>query len=238
MSSVFAIIPARSGSKGVKDKNIKKLHGHSLLEWSINAAKKSKLIDRVFISTDSSQYAEIAKGYGAESPFLRPAAISGDTASDLDFIMHAIDEWQKLDLKPDYLVHIRPTTPIRDPSIIDQAISIFTNSDFNSLRSVHKMSESSYKTLEINDGSLTPLALFGDKKTDSNAPRQTFPDTYQANGYVDVLDIKFIIKNKDIHGKRILPFITSIAHEIDSAEDFEYLEYKALNSEEIIKKLF
>ena len=94
MSSVFAIIPARSGSKGVKDKNIKKLHGHSLLEWSINAAKKSKLIDRVFISTDSSQYAEIAKGYGAESPFLRPAAISGDTASDLDFIMHAIDEWQ------------------------------------------------------------------------------------------------------------------------------------------------
>jgi N-acylneuraminate cytidylyltransferase len=239
MNKVFAIIPARSGSKGVRDKNIKSLRGHSLLEWSINAAKRSQLIDRVFISTDSLEYAQIGREHGAEVPFLRPDDISGDTASDLDFIIHAIEEFHKMGLEPDYLVHIRPTTPIRDPDVIDAAISLFQNNNqFNSLRSVHKMSESSYKTLEIHDGNLTPLALFGDTKTDSNAPRQSFPDTYQANGYVDVLDTKFIMKNQEIHGKKILPFITDTAYEVDSIEDFDYLEYQALNSQEIIKKLF
>jgi len=239
MNKVFAIIPARSGSKGVKDKNIKSLHGHSLLEWSINAAKRSRLIDRVFISTDSLEYARIGREHGAEVPFLRPDAISGDTASDVDFIIHAIEEFHKMGLEPDYLVYIRPTTPIRDPDVIDSAISLFKNNkQFNSLRSAHKMSESSYKTLEIRNGHLTPLALFGDAKTDSNAPRQSFPDTYQANGYVDVLDTKFIMENQEIHGKKILPFITDTAYEVDSIEDFDYLEYQALNSQQIIKKLF
>lgn len=239
MSEVVAIIPARSGSKGVKDKNIKDLHGHSLLEWSINAAKRSQLIDRVFISTDSPEYARIGEKYGAEAPFLRPDYISGDTSSDLDFIIHAIEEFNKMDFYPEYLVHIRPTTPIRDPQVIDTAISIFQNDNhFNSLRSVHKMSESSYKTFEINNGSLTPLFLFGDAEIDSNAPRQSFPDTYVANGYVDVLSTSFIIENQEIHGKKIMPFITDPAYEVDSIEDFDYLEYIASTSQDIIKKLF
>ena len=239
MSEVVAIIPARSGSKGVKDKNIKDLHGHSLLEWSINAAKRSQLIDRVFISTDSPEYARIGEKYGAEAPFLRPDYISGDTSSDLDFIIHAIEEFNKMDFYPEYLVHIRPTTPIRDPRVIDTAISIFQNNNhFNSLRSVHKMSESSYKTFEINNGSLTPLFLFGDAEIDSNAPRQSFPDTYVANGYVDVLSTSFIIENQEIHGKKIMPFITDPAYEVDSIEDFDYLEYIASTSQDIIKKLF
>ena len=100
------------------------------------------------------------------------------------------------------------------------------------------MSESSYKTFEINNGNLTSLALFGDYEIDTNAPRQSFPDTYQANGYVDVLSTKFIIENKQIHGKKILPFITKPAYEVDSIEDFIHLEYIASNSQEIIKKLF
>ena len=239
MSNIVAIIPARSGSKGVKDKNIKHLYGHSLLEWSINAAMRSKLIDRVFVSTDSEEYARLAVEYGAEVPFLRPKKISGDAASDLDFVIHAIEEFNKMNLCPEYLVHIRPTTPIRDPVIIDDAISLFQNNkEFNSLRSVHKMPESSYKTLEINNGNLTPLSLFGDMRIDSNAPRQSFPDTYIANGYVDILSKSFIIKNQKIHGEKILPFITNPAYELDSIEDFDYLEYIASTSQDIIKKLF
>ena len=239
MNKVFAIIPARSGSKGVKDKNIKSLHGHSLLEWSINAAMRSSLIDRVFISTDCPKYAKIGREYGAEVPFLRPDNISGDTASDFDFVIHAIKEFQKMGLDPEYLVHIRPTTPIRDPEIIDAAVSLFrANEAFNSLRSVHKMSESSYKTLEINDGVLTPLSLFGDSEIDTNAPRQSFPDTYQANGYVDILSTKFIIENNKLHGAKTLPFMTSPAYEVDTIEDFDYLEYLASASQSIINKLF
>jgi CMP-N,N'-diacetyllegionaminic acid synthase len=239
VSEVFAIIPARSGSKGVKDKNIKKLCGYSLLEWSINAAKLSKLIDRVFISTDSAKYAKIGKNLGAEVPFLRPSSISGDSASDIDFVLHAIDEFSKMGHDPNYIVHIRPTTPIRDPEVIDNAISLFQKSNmFNSLRSVHLMSESSYKTFEINNESLTPLSLLSDLKVDTNAPRQSFPETYQANGYVDVLSTSFIRKNKEIHGKKILPFITETAYEVDTLEDFNFLEYLAANSKEIINKLF
>lgn len=239
MNEVVAIIPARSGSKGVKDKNIKKLFGHSLLEWSINAAKQSQLIDRVFISTDSLEYARIGEQLGVEVPFLRPSSISGDNASDLDFIIHILEELGKMSLYPEYLVHLRPTTPIRDPKIIDDAITLFKNNiQFNSLRSVHKMAESSYKTLEINNGSLTPLSLFGSVEIDPNAPRQSFPDTYQANGYVDVLSTSFIAENKKLHGKKILPFVTDPSYEVDSMEDFEYLEYLASNSQEIFKKLF
>lgn len=239
MNKIFAIIPARSGSKGVKDKNIKKLLGHSLLEWSINAAMRSRLIDRVFISTDSSEYAKHAVECGAEAPFLRPPNISGDLASDSDFVIHAIKEFRKMNLYPEYLVHIRPTTPIRDPEVIDKAISTFTTTkDFNSLRSVHKMSESSYKTLEINDGVLTPLTLFGDAEVDTNAPRQSFPDTFQANGYVDVLSTRFISKNGTIHGQKTLPFVTSTAFEVDTNDDFVYLEYLASRSPQLIKKLF
>ena len=239
MNEIFAIIPARSGSKGVKDKNIKNLNGHSLLEWSINAAINSKLIDRVFISTDSEEYARIGKECGAEVPFLRPANISGDTSSDLHFVLHAINEFKKLNVCPEYIAHIRPTTPIRDPVLIDEAISLFQkNKEFHSLRSVHLMSESSYKTLEINDGILTPLSLFNNEEFDANAPRQSFPDTYQANGYVDILSTNFILKNNEMHGKKILPFITKPAYELDSIEDFDYLEYLAANSQGIISKLF
>lgn len=239
MNKIFAIIPARSGSKGVKDKNIKNLHGHSLLEWSINAAINSELIDRVFVSTDSEEYAKMARNLGAEVPFLRPDNISGDTSSDLDFVLHAINEFKKLNAYPEYIVHIRPTTPLRDPNLIDEAISLFQNNkEFNSLRSVHLMSESSYKTLEINNGTLTPLSLFNKESMDANAPRQNFPDTYQANGYVDILSTDFIMKNHKMHGKKILPFITKPAYEVDTIEDFDYLEYLAANSQGIIKKLF
>lgn len=238
-SGIAAIIPARAGSKGVKDKNIKNLHGHSLLEWSINAAKSSKLIDRVFISTDSEEYAKIGRDCGAEVPFLRPESISGDSSSDLDFILHAIGEFNKINFYPEYIAHIRPTTPIRDPDFIDEAIKLFQdNREFSSLRSVHKMSESSYKTLEINNGMLTTLSAFRDMKTDANAPRQSFPDTYQANGYIDILSTNFVIKNQQIHGNKILPFITQTAYEVDCIEDFEYLEHQASKSTVIIDKLF
>ena len=100
MDSVVAIIPARSGSKGVKDKNIRELHGYSLLEWSIKAAKKTKSIDRVFVSTDSEKYARISIECGAEVPFLRPKEISEDNSSDFSFISHSINEFKKINLYP------------------------------------------------------------------------------------------------------------------------------------------
>ena len=90
--NIIAVIPARGGSKGVSDKNIKLLAGKPLIAYSISAAIKSKLIDRVIVSTDSEKYASISKDYGAEVPFLRPAELAGDSSTDYDFVKQALEE--------------------------------------------------------------------------------------------------------------------------------------------------
>ena len=148
--NIIAVIPARSGSKGVPDKNIKLLAGKPLIAYSIAAAKKSKLINRIIVSTDSKKYADIAKKYGAEVPFIRPKRISTDKSSDISFFKHAINYFNLREGSiPKLFVHLRPTTPLRDPKVIDKAIKTFMKSDYTALRSCHKMSESSYKTFEI-----------------------------------------------------------------------------------------
>ena len=116
MSNIIAIIPARSGSKSVKDKNIALLSGYPLIAYSIVAAKKSELIDRIIISTDSEEYQKIALQYGAEVPFLRPTEYSTDTSTDRDFLIHAMNWLEENERQaPEYWVHLRPTTPLRDP---------------------------------------------------------------------------------------------------------------------------
>lgn len=226
MKEVLALIPARSGSKGVKDKNIKLLGGKPVINWSIEACLKSKKIDRVIVSTDSKEYAEIALKAGAEVPFLRPVEISKDNSGDKEFIVHALNFLKEHNELPELIAHIRPSTPIRNPDIIDKAIEVFMDSDnATALRSVHKMSESSYKNFEItSDDYLIPL---GAKYTNdiSNNPRQSFPPTYTANGYIDILSTKFITNFDLIHGEKVIPFMTPLTLEIDTEEDFMMLEH-------------
>lgn len=233
MDKIVALIPARSGSKGVPGKNIRLLGGHPLLAWSIMAAKKSALIDRVIVSTDSAEYAKLAVKYGAEAPFLRPADISGDRSTDYDFIKHALD-WLALNGgEPDYVIHIRPTTPFRDPSCIDSAIQTFLSAPkvFTALRSAHEMSESAYKSFEITlDGRFKSVGNESSSLDLANNARQQFPTTYQANGYVDVLSTIFIRKSGLLHGNWVLPFITPSVTEVDTEDDFLLLEYELTRS--------
>lgn len=156
MAYVVAVIPARAGSKGVIDKNIKLLAGNPLIAYSIAAARSANNIDRIIVSTDSEEYASIAREYGAEIPFLRPDVISGDTSTDYDFIKHVLDWMQDNEsLQPDYLVHLRPTTPLRNPAYIEEAVERIRNDEYcTALRSVHEMSETAYKTVEVDRGYL------------------------------------------------------------------------------------
>ena len=240
MSKVVALIPARSGSKGVPNKNTRLLGGQALIAWAIMAAKKSKFIDRVIVSTDSKEYASLAVKLGAEAPFLRPAEISGDRANDYDFIAHALDWLVANDDEPEYIVHIRPTTPFRDPNLIDAAIRLFQNSSrATALRSAHEMSESAYKTFEIEpEGQFKRLGAEGTALDAANNARQQFPATYQANGYVDVLSTQFIRANKLIHGDWVLPFITPTVVEVDTEDDFALLEYQLTRNPNIYSQLF
>ena len=240
MSNILAIIPARSGSKGVPNKNIRKLKGHSLLDWSISACKKSKLIDEIFVSTDSKEYQKIAIELGAHAPFLRPKEISTDTSTDYEMLVHFLDWLESNKVYPDLIVHIRPTTPLRNPEIIDDAIRQFLkNPNKTALRSVHVMSESSYKTFEISEsGYLMPIFSTERGLDEVNKPRQLFPKTYIANGYVDVLSPELILNTSFIHGDKVIPFQTPLTVEVDCEDDLKYLNHLIEEDFTIMKKLF
>lgn len=221
-NKIIAIIPARSGSKSVKDKNIRELGKKPLIAWSIESCFKSKYISKVYVSTDSIKYAKIAKQFGPVEILLRPKRISGDFSTDYQMIVHAIEN---IKFNYDYIAHIRPTTPFRKKNDLNKAIKTFIKSKYNSLRSVHEMSETSYKSLEINNGSLKSLKNLNLTMDELNAPRQKFNKTYYPNGVIDIFKKNFIIRNKLLFGNKVKAFKTSYAHEIDNKDDFNYLEY-------------
>ena len=120
---VLALIPARSGSKGLPNKNIRPLHGKPLLAWPIMAAAKSRLVDEVVLSTDSPEYAEIGRSFGARVPFLRPPELASDKAASIDVILHALDALAAEDRKFDYVILLEPTSPLTDADDIDGALA-------------------------------------------------------------------------------------------------------------------
>lgn len=226
--SVYALIPARGGSKGVPRKNLKLLAGFPLIAYSIAAAKLSKTVIRTVVSTDDEEIARVAEKYGAEVPFIRPAEFARDDSPDLEFVLHAI-EWLKKHEQtvPEYLVHLRPTTPLRKPQDIDAAVELFKkNPDATSLRSGFEIRESPYKLFGITDGYFTGLFPSDPRPEYHNLPRQSFPPVYQPDGYVDLLRTSYIEKHKKQFGDKILAFISENTGEIDTQRDFEYLEFK------------
>ncbi|MDC0195463.1 acylneuraminate cytidylyltransferase family protein [Candidatus Thioglobus sp.] len=238
-SQVCALIPARSESKGISNKNIRNIVGMPLIAYSIKAALKSKLIDRVIVSTDSQYYKKMAEDFGAEVPFIRPAEISQDASTDIECFNHLI-KWFSTNERyvPSYFVHLRPTTPLRDPDIIDSAIEELINSDFTSLRSVNKMSRTAYKSFEIKNNILVSAFKHNNNIDLSNLGRQNYPETYEGNGYVDVIRSNLIIESNKLHGDKSLAFLTDAAHEIDELSDIPFIEFEAKNNPHILEKLF
>lgn len=224
---IIAIIPARGGSRGIPKKNIVNLGGYHLIAYSIIAAKMSKLISRIIVSTDSEEIDEIAKHYGAEVPFLRPAEFATDTAGDLEVVKHAI-KWLKENegYLPEYWVHLRPTTPLRNPELVDKAIEQFIrNKTATCLRSGHELRESPHKCFVIKNGFF--VGLFPEEKRPdyTNLPRQFFPTVYQPDGYVDVIKRKTVMEYGIFHGSKILSFISPDTGEVDRPEDLEFIKF-------------
>jgi CMP-N,N'-diacetyllegionaminic acid synthase len=223
----YAIIPARGGSKGVPRKNIRLLKGFPLIAYSIAAAQLSKMTDRVIVSTESSEIAEIAQQYGAEVPFLRPAEYAQDRSPDIDFVRHAIDWFAQNETdQPELFVHLRPTTPLREPAFIDKAIDdIIKNNEATALRSVHELAEPPQKMFAIENGYLTGFFPGETRPEYYNLPRQEFPKAYHPNGYVDIIRTGYVTKANALHGPRMIGFVTPFTIEIDSPDDFSRLEY-------------
>ena len=156
MGSVLAIIPARSGSKSVKDKNIRLMDGKPMHAYSIEHAQKAQCIDRIIVSTDSEEYAAIARQYGAETPFLRPAEYATDTALDYDVFLHVLTYLEREEgYIPELVVQLRPTYPIRRICDIENMVNYLRNHpEIDSMRCVAPAKEVAYKMWHMDDQGL------------------------------------------------------------------------------------
>ena len=223
---VMAIVPARAGSKGVKNKNIRCINGYPLIAWSIAAGNMSSMCSRVIVSTDSTEYAEIAEKYGAEVPFMRPAELAGDNSTDIEFMEHAIGRlYEDEGSVPEFFVHLRPTYPMRDIAVVDDAIKkMMEDPKASSLRSAHPADVSPFKWFQrTGDGYFKPMY---DTMTldDANMPRQAFPPVFIPDGYVDVLRTESIVKNDVLHGDLMIGYVVDDGVDVDTMKDMARLE--------------
>ncbi len=230
---ILAVIPARGGSKSIPRKNIKLLAGKPLIAWTIEAAKKSKYLIRVIVSTDDPEIAAVAKKFGAEVPFLRPAEISGDLATDVEFLTHALDFLkQEENYEPDIILRLPPTSPLRLAAHIDEGIEILLkNPEADACRPICEAPKHPYKMWKIGeDGKyLEPFLSKEYTKMDEpyNAPRQILPKVFIHTGAMDVMRLKTIREMKSTSGKRLAYFFMKPedAVNIDQPIDFELAEF-------------
>lgn len=218
---IDCIIPARSGSKSISNKNITLLGGYPLLAYSIAAAKLSSKVHNIYVSTDSREYADIAKIYGAEVLYLRPRNISRDHSMDIDFFQYHIDFFNKNNLNlPDYFINLRPTTPLRESKIIDDAVNVFINDKTStSLRSAHKVALTPYKMFKRDGKHMRPFLTDDSIVESHSAARQLFDDAYVGNGYIDIVDPVQINEKNMLYGDNIFLYETDIVSDIDRSQD-------------------
>ena len=250
-NTVIALIPARKGSKSIRYKNIKKLNGHPLIAYSIVAATNAKMIDEVFVTTDSPKIKKISEKYGAQVPFLRPNKISKDTSKDITFFLHFLNFRKKNKLYlPEYIVHLSPTCPFRNVNDINKAIRLIKSiKQSTSLRSVSEARYSPYKMFKKKK--LFLKGLFNNLKGEYyNYPRQRFAQTYLPNGHVDIIKTRHLLKSKkNLHGQKMVAYISrrlskssiNLDIDIDSKHDFKdavQLVNKKIFSISKIKKKF
>lgn len=210
---ILALIPARGGSKGIKDKNIIPLAGKPLIAYSIEAAKKSKYIDSIVVTTDSERIAEVAKRYGARVPFLRPVELAADTSKTIDAVLHAIKTLRSMGENYDTLVLLQPTQPLRTTDDIDKAIELYYENGENGLVSISPVDDSPLLIRSIDeDGKLINLL-----SQNSTCRRQDMPNYYKVNGCIYINKIDELNENTSFNDNKV-PFIMDKEHSIDIDE--------------------
>ncbi len=218
MVEILALIPARGDSKSIPRKNIKEFAGFPLIAFSIAAAKQSRCVSRVIVSTDDNEIAQVAREYGAEVPFKRPRELARDDTLDFPVIEHAV-HWlsEKESYHPEFIVQLRPTSPIRPQNMVDEAVEIILNHlEADSVRGVVPSTQNPYKMWFIDEeGKLKPLLKATGIAEPYNAPRQNLPNTYWQTGHIDVIRTEMMLKKKSLSGDVILPLMIDPLYSVD-----------------------
>jgi N-acylneuraminate cytidylyltransferase len=227
--NIVAFIPARSGSKGILNKNIKLYKDRPLFVHSINIALQCKYINSVYVSTDSEEYQKIAINNGAKVTPLRPKNISDDLSPDIDTFKFFINSFNDINEIPNIIIHLRPTYPNRTIELLNNTIETFINNinDYDSLRTIVKIKKIPYKMYYIENNNLIPYIKTYNKNSIDiiepyNQARQLFPDTYLHNGCIDIVKSDIIIKYNLLSGNKIFPYVMddNETNDIDDINDF------------------
>ena len=232
MTEVLAIIPARGGSKGIPRKNIRSFAGYPLIAWSIAAGKQSKMVTRVIVSTDDEEIASVAREYGAEVPFLRPVELAQDNTLDLPVFEQALKWLEEIEeYKPEMVVQLRPTSPIRPQNCVDDAISILLQHPrADCVRGVVPAGQNPHKMWRIAkpDGPMTPLLEVPGIAEPYNAPRQILPPIYWQTGHIDAIRASSISRKRSLTGNKIYPLIIDPRYTVDIDNLSDWAKYEAM----------
>ncbi|WP_407370245.1 cytidylyltransferase domain-containing protein [Carnobacterium sp.] len=215
---IIAIIPARSGSKGLKDKNIKLLNGKSLIAYTIEAAKNAQIFDDIIVSTDSEKYAEIAKKYGASIPFLRPKSLASDTSASNDVIKFTINELEKKNITYDYFMLLQPTSPLRNKDDIVNALELLFEKNGKSIVSVCESEHSPYLMNQLNES----LSMENFLLEHNNKRRQELTPFYRLNGAIYLCDVETYKINNSYYGEKSIAYIMDKIHSIDIDDEIDF----------------
>jgi N-acylneuraminate cytidylyltransferase len=218
MPEVLALIPARGGSKGIPRKNIRLFAGYPLIAYSIAAAYQAQSAIRVIVSTDDQEIAEVARAFGAETPFLRPLELAADRMTDLPVFQHTL-HWlaENENYHPEMVLHLHATSPVRPPGFIDQAVRLLReNQEVECVRSVVSPGQNPYKMWRIDpqSGRMVPLLAVPGISEPYNTPRQLLPEVYLQTGHVNAIRPAAILQGS-MTGKAILPLIIDASYDVD-----------------------
>lgn len=232
MTEILALIPARGGSKGIPRKNIRSFAGYPLVAWSIAAAKQAACVTRVIVSTDDEEIAAVAREYGAETPFLRPAEFAQDNTTDLPVFEHAL-EWLETheNYQPEIVIQLRPTSPLRPRACVDSAVKILLDrAEADCVRGVVPAGQNPHKMWRFAgaDQPLKPLLNVAGIPEPYNAPRQILPAVYWQTGHIDAIRVSTIKQKKSLTGDVIYPLVIDPRYTVDIDNLSDWAKYEVL----------
>ncbi|MHC1783406.1 MAG: HAD hydrolase family protein [Anaerolineaceae bacterium] len=233
---VLAIVPARGGSKGIPRKNIREFAGYPLIAYSIAAARSAQSVQRVIVSTDDDEIAAVAREFGAETPFLRPAEFASDNAVDLPLFQHALT-WlaDQENYHPDVVLQLRPTSPLRPRNMVDDAVKLLMDHpEADSVRGVVPSGQNPHKMWKIDPqtGAMRNLLQVEGIPEPYNAPRQVLPQVYWQTGHIDAIHSDAILKKNSMSGDVIFPLMMDprFTVDIDNLNDWARAEWLVWNT--------